>query len=211
MSTIALLHSDLEVAWPLAARIGAVPGLAVQGVARGLPQLRELLAQEVPDLLIVDLMLPAAHVRALLLELCRPLRYRRPQVLVLALSADDPRVMEALKLGADGYFAHGPASPSLTESIEQILRGESAMTPQIAREVRSHLAALGEHDPREGGPSVLTDADWRLLQWTAEGFLTSEIARALQLSAHAVGLRIRHIYRLLQGEPYAAARALPAA
>ena len=201
MSTIALLHSDLEVAWPLAARIGAVPGLAVQGVARGLPQLRELLAQEVPDLLIVDLMLPAAHVRALLLELCRPLRYRRPQVLVL----------EALKLGADGYFAHGPASPSLTESIEQILRGESAMTPQIAREVRSHLAALGEHDPREGGPSVLTDADWRLLQWTAEGFLTSEIARALQLSAHAVGLRIRHIYRLLQGEPYAAARALPAA
>ncbi len=203
MITIALLHRDLEVAWPLATDIAAVPGLTVQGIVRDLAELRGLFSQAVPDLLIVDLLLPSAHVRALLLELCRPVRPRRPQVLVLALSADDPRVMEALKLGADGYFAHGPASPSLIEAVEQVLRGESTMTPQIAREVKSHFA--------KGGAVALTDADWRLLQWTAEGFLTSEVARALQLSAHGVGLRIRHIYRLLQGVPHTAVRALPAA
>lgn len=208
MNTVALLHSDLDVARPLAARISTVPGLAVRGIARTLPALRELLAQELPDLLLIDLMLPARHVTALLHELCRPGRHRRPQVLVLSLSADDPRVMEALKQGADGYFAHGPASPSLIEAIEQVLRGESAMTPQIAREVRSHFTSLAQYTSRD---VALTDTDWRLLQWTAEGFLTGEVARALQLSAHGVGLRIRHIYRLLQGEPHAAARALPAA
>jgi DNA-binding NarL/FixJ family response regulator len=203
MSTVALLHRDLEVAWPLAAGIAAVPGLTVQGIARDLTELRGLIAKAVPDLLIVDLMLPSGYVRPLLRDLCRPVRPRRPQVLVLALSADDPRIMEALKLGADGYFAHGPASPSLTEAVEQVLRGESAMTPHIAREVKSHFTG--------GGAVALTDADWRLLQWTAEGFLTGEVARALQLSAHGVGLRIRHIYRLLQDAPYPPVRALPAA
>jgi DNA-binding NarL/FixJ family response regulator len=112
-------------------------------------------------------------------------------------------VIEALKLGADGYFAQGCASPSLAEVVEQVLRGESTMTPQIAREVKSHFA--------EGRAWALNDTDWRLLQWTAEGFVISEVARALQLSVHGVGLRIRHIYRLLQGTPNAGARVLPAA
>jgi DNA-binding NarL/FixJ family response regulator len=203
MITVALLHRDLEVAWPLAAGIASEPGLTVQGVARDVVGLRGLISQAVPDLLMIDLMLPPGQVRGLLMDLCRPSWRRRPQVLVLALSADDPRVIEALKLGADGYFAQGCASPSLAEVVEQVLRGESTMTPQIAREVKSHFA--------EGRAWALNDTDWRLLQWTAEGFVISEVARALQLSVHGVGLRIRHIYRLLQGTPNAGARVLPAA
>ena len=190
MSSVALLHSDREVGHRLAQAIAATPGLEVSGVADRLPALRELFADVgLPGLLLVDLMLPATHVKALLNDLRHNGPASRPQLLVLAVSADDPRVMQALCDGADGYFTHAHSPLSLPAAVEQLLRGESTMTPQIARQMRSHFEA---RSPR------LCDADWRLLQWMAEGFLISEVARGLQLSIHGVGVRIRDLYSALQ-------------
>ncbi|HEX6362432.1 MAG TPA: LuxR C-terminal-related transcriptional regulator, partial [Albitalea sp.] len=67
----------------------------------------------------------------------------------------------------------------------------STITPQIARQLRLHFEATATGEP-------LPDADRCLLQWIAEGFLITEVARALRLSAHAVRVRIRELYRRLQ-------------
>lgn len=193
MTTVALLHRDPVLGLRLAETIAAAPGLTVSGVAGTLPVLRELFARHMPDLLLVDLMLPAAHVHALLSDLRRHGAEGGPKLLVLAVSADDPRVMEALRHGADSYFAHAHSQLTLPAAIEQLVRGESTITPQIARQLRSHFEAQVRADR-----TTITDADRRLLQWIAEGFLISEVARALRLNAHAVGVRIRALYRRLQ-------------
>lgn len=193
MTTVALLHRDPVLGLRLAEAVAAAPGLEVSGVAGSLPALRELFARQLPDLLLLDLMLPAVHVNAVLFDLrCNGLDVA-PKVLVLAVSADDPRVMEALRHGADSYFAHAHAHSQLTlpEAIEQLVRGESTITPQIARQLKSHFDAHRD---------ALADTDRRLLQWIAEGFLVSEVARALRLSAHTVGVRIRGLYRRLQSD-----------
>ena len=189
MTSVALLHSDPSLGRRLADTIAAAPGFSVAGVAGNLPALRGLFAQAVPEVLLVDVMLPSAHVSAVLNDLRHNALEAAPRVLVLAVSADDPRVMDALRHGADGYFAHAHSLLSLPAAVEQLLRGESTMTPQIARQLKAHFET-----------GQLSDADRRLLQWTAEGFLIGEVARALQLSAHAVGLRIRALYRQLQAE-----------
>jgi DNA-binding NarL/FixJ family response regulator len=193
MTTVALLHRDPVLGLRLAETVAAAPDLTVIGVAGSLPALRELLARDMPDLLLVDLMLPALHVHAVLSDL-RLQGERGPRLLVLAVSADDPRVMEALRHGADSYYAHAHSPLTLPAAVEQLAHGESNITPQIARQLKSHFDAHA---------GAIGDTDRRLLQWIAEGFLISEVARALHLSAHAVGVRIRGLYRRLQTDVHA--------
>lgn len=202
MTSIVLLHSDLAIAQRLRAVIETQDDYRVTGLATDVPTLQRMLADERPNLLIVDLMLPTAHVKALLKGLRGQGQFGRPLVLALAVSVDDARLMDALRHGADAYFAQARSPISLLAAIAQTVNGESAMAPAIARQVRSHFeaAAWDESDfvAESQNPLRLSDTDELLLQWTAEGYLVSEVARGLQLSPRGVGVRIRNIYRKLQ-------------
>jgi DNA-binding NarL/FixJ family response regulator len=190
MSTVLLLHGAAKIGQSLAATIAAVDGLQVLASVTSVADAREAIARETPDLFIADLLQPGGNLFALLQSLRGSGAEHRPQVLVLGASIDDPRLVEAMRLGADGYFM--PGRPALLiAAIEQVLRGESTMTPQIAREVMAHFEAATP-------PLRLNDADRSLLQWTAEGYLVSEVARGLRLTPHAVALRVGAIYRKLQ-------------
>ena len=82
--------------------------------------------------------------------------------------------------------------------------------------MKAHFDAVA---PRSGSDWVaeaqsllrLSEVDQQLLAWTAEGYVVDEIARSLQLTAHGVGVRMRHIYRKLQFDLRANALSLLAA
>ncbi len=200
MTSVILLHHDADVAHRLCAHIDATPSLRVTGVAKHLPALGDLLACGVPDLLILDLMMPGLQVRELLRHLRRLPEAPRPAVMVLAVSADDPRLMDALRHGADGYFTQARSSISLLAVIDRLLHGESTMSPQIARQVRAELELPG--------PSALDETDRRLLNWTAQGYVAYEVARGLRLSPQAVGVRMRRLYAALESKSGGARAAL---
>jgi DNA-binding NarL/FixJ family response regulator len=194
MSTVLLLHGAARVGQSLGAAIAGVDGVQLLAVVASVAEARAVLARETPDLFIADLLQPGGNLLALLQSLRAGAGAQgddsRPQVLVLGASIDDPRLVEAMRHGADGYFM--PGRPALLiAAVEQVLRGESSMTPQIAREVMAHFDAAM--------PALrLNDADRSLLQWTAEGYLVNEVARGLRVTPQAVALRMRAIYRKLQ-------------
>jgi DNA-binding NarL/FixJ family response regulator len=205
MRNVLLLHGVAKVGLSLSTVIDAEPGLQVQASITSVAQAREALQQQTPDLLVADLLQPGGNLMALLQALPASGSEGRPQVLVLSPSVDDPRLLEALRHGADGYFV--PARPALLiAAIEQVLRGESTMTPQIARDLMAHFESHGE-----GSPLRLNESDRLLLQWTAEGFLVNEVARGLLIEAVQVALRMRQIYRKLQFDVRAQRLALLAA
>lgn len=160
-------------------------------------------------------MLPDGEVLPLLRHLRRSGRADRPQLLVLAMSPEDPRLMDALRHGADGYYTPERSVMSLVDAMEQALKGESPISPTIARHVNAHFAALEwaqpdvidetQHLPR------LSQADRLLLQWTAEGYLPGEVARALRTDLHGVGVQVRAIYHKLQLDAEAASLTLQTA
>jgi DNA-binding NarL/FixJ family response regulator len=193
MSTVVLMHGDVKLAHRLREEISQAPDLDVIGVADSLPALREVFKQGLPDLVIVDLMLPPTHLKSLLQSLRAQGSFGKPLILALTVSVDDPRLIDALCHGADGYYADARPMVSLTATIQQLLRGESSMSPQIARHVKTHFDKAATRNPIQ-----LTETDRLLLQWTAEGYLPNEVARGLQLNAQAVGARMRNIYRKLQ-------------
>lgn len=202
MSTVVLMHADVKLAHRLRDVIATAPGLEVTGVADSLPALREAFKPGLPDLFIVDLMLPPTHLKSLLQSLRGHGNSGKPLILALAVSVDDARLMDALRDGADGYYAHaGPTVPLVT-AIEQLMNGESSMSPQIARQVKTHflgMAGAGSDVVGESpNPLRFTETDRLLLQWTAEGYLVDEVARGLQITPKMVGVRIRNLYRKLQ-------------
>lgn len=202
MSTVVLMHGDVKLAHRLREEISQAPDLSVTGVADSLPALREVFKAGLPDLVIVDLMLPPTHLKSLLQSLRAQGSFGKPLILALTVSVDDPRLIDALCHGADGYYADARPTVSLTATIQQLLRGESSMSPQIARHVKTHFDktrwVASDFTAISRNPMQLTETDRLLLQWTAEGYLPSEVARGLQLTAQAVGARMRNIYRKLQ-------------
>ncbi|HEY3009984.1 MAG TPA: response regulator transcription factor [Micromonosporaceae bacterium] len=94
-------------------------GLAVTLAADG-PDALEVFGRDVPDLVVLDLMLPGIDG----LEVCRRLRTRAPDVPVVMLTAlgeEADRVL-GLQLGADDYVTK-PFSPrELTLRVQSVLR-----------------------------------------------------------------------------------------
>lgn len=212
MSTIHLLQNDRGVAQRIREAIHATPGLEVTGIAHTLPQARRLLAADTPDLLLADLTLSGEPLSGLLGDLRGHGRQGRPQVLVVAASADDPHLMEAMEMGAEGYFIEGRTNESLIAVIQQVLAGESPMTPDIARQIGDHFQATSWTETDFVGttqnPFQLTELEKQILRFVAKGYLPHEIAAGMKTDAHSVGTRIRTLYRKLQYDTGAGALTL---
>ncbi len=216
MASIVLLQNDPLVGEALRKAIAAEAGLRVAAVAGSLAQARLQLGQGGVDLLVADLRVGDERLTDLLRERREHGLAGRPQVLVVAMSSDDPNLMQALRHGADGYFIHGGPMKALARVIRQVLAGESPMSAPIARRLQAHFrpseraAGNGEHDPAPTAPS-LTDTERQMLNRVSQGYLLHEIAREMQTSEHSVGLRNRSLYRKLQLDLRASAQLRQAA
>jgi DNA-binding NarL/FixJ family response regulator len=125
------------------------------------------------------------------------------QVLVLTTLHDDDTVFEAVRAGAHAYLLKDAAEDELLETIRALKRGESRLTPQIARKVMDQFARLaavstlgpnreesvapsspqkGAGAPGECRAEVLNDKEQRVLQLISEGLSNRQIAEAMYLA-----------------------------
>jgi DNA-binding NarL/FixJ family response regulator len=125
------------------------------------------------------------------------------QILVLTTLHDDETVFEAVRAGAHAYLLKDAAEDELLETIRALKRGESRLTPQIARKVMDQFARLAavsalapNHEespvpsspqmgallPGAGRTEVLNDKEQRVLQLISEGLSNRQIAETLSLA-----------------------------
>src|ERR1700732_1110121 len=108
-----------------------------------------------PDVVLMDLHMPRLGGVAATREITRTLP--GTQVLVLTTLDDDETVFEAVRAGAHGYLLKDVTEHELLETIRALRRGESRLTPQIARKVMDQFRRLAEffEYPRhaEGAPA----------------------------------------------------------
>jgi DNA-binding NarL/FixJ family response regulator len=203
MSSVILLQTDPRVAERLRQVLAAVADLRVVASVSSIAQVRDLLSQGAPDLLISDLRLRDGPLTSLLADLRDSSGHeQRPRVMAAAISFSDRRLMEALRRGCDGYFVKDCSAESLLLAVKQVLAGESAMAPEIARKVRSHFCSSAwdntDFVAETQNPLRLTDHERLILDLIDEGHAVQEIAKGMRISTHDVGLRIRAIYRKMQ-------------
>ena len=93
-----------------------------------------------PDVILMDLHMPVKGGVAATREIIRLLP--ATQILVLTTLDDDETVFEAVRAGAHAYLLKDAAEDELLETIRALKRGESRLTPQIARKVMDQFRRL---------------------------------------------------------------------
>ena len=73
------------------------------------------------------------------------------QILVLTTLDDDETVFEAVRAGAHAYLLKDADEDELLETVRALRRGESRLTPQIARKVMDQFRRLAPGAGRHAG------------------------------------------------------------
>jgi DNA-binding NarL/FixJ family response regulator len=155
-----------------------------------------------PDVILMDLHMPIKSGVAATREIT--LAQPSTQVLVLTTLDDDETVFEAVRAGAQAYLLKDVSEEDLLETIRALRRGESRLTPHIARKVMDQFRNLADghdaltrsanpapaatHDGKqmgEGGVSLtegLTEKEERVLGLISDGSSNREIAHAMALA-----------------------------
>ncbi|MBK8481512.1 MAG: response regulator transcription factor [Proteobacteria bacterium] len=164
--------------------------LAIVGTARDGAHALEVIAQQRPDVVLLDLGLPDLSG----IEVTRRIRATQPttEVLIYTIFDDDDGVLQAIRAGASGYLLKGTPASRIVEAVRDVHQGGSVLQPQLARNLLRRF-----HSPAPSGPG-LTPREGEILTLIAKGLTNRHAAETLGLSRATVRTHLEHIYAKLE-------------
>jgi len=201
MSRIVLVVREpaQALAWRSVLAAGTHEVVAVTNAARSA---RGLLSQHQPHLVLCELRLIDGTALAMVQWLAT--LPQRPLIVAVAQDENDALLMEALRAGADNPCIASAGAESLLDTVNQTLRGETALSTPMAhalldhfermRVPRAHALSVGD----EQSPLQLEPSQRELLLRLAAGYRLEQVAAACRVSAGELGRRLRAIVRKLQ-------------
>ena len=171
------------------------PDMDVVGQACDGIEAVEMAKRLAPEIVLMDLHMPRQGGVAATREITRTLP--GTQVLVLTTMDDDETVFEAVRAGAHGYLLKDVTEQELLETIRALRRGESRLTPQIARKVMDQFRRLAESSDyprnldgatakREVATETLSEKEEKILNLITEGMSNRQIAHVMFLAEGTV-------------------------
>ncbi|HEY0495300.1 MAG TPA: response regulator transcription factor [Kutzneria sp.] len=170
-----------------------LPGVEVVGAAADGEQAVALVAEQRPDVLLVDLRMPRCDG----VEATRRVREQYPEteVVVLTTYTDDDSVLSALQAGAKGFLTKDADAEAIARALHAAAAGQSTVDGEVQR--RLVEAAMGGGQP--GRPTAapadgLTPREVDVLRLIAAGMSNTEIARKLVVSEATVKTHVNHLF-----------------
>jgi two-component system, NarL family, response regulator LiaR len=160
-------------------------GIEVVGEAADGQEAVEASARLLPDVVLMDLVMPRLDgVSAM-----RALRERAPRsrVVVLTSFLDDDKLLPALRAGAAGYLLKNAQPEELVRGIRAANAGQALLDPSAAARLVDTLAATEEPLER------LTPREREVLVLIGRGFPNKRIAQELRLSEKTVKTHVGHV------------------
>jgi DNA-binding NarL/FixJ family response regulator len=165
-------------------------GFEVVGQAGDATRLLALVAEQTPDLVVVDIRMPPTHT-AEGLDAARQIRQQQPQIGILVLSAhvEVDHAMELLASGRGvGYLLKSRVTDveEFLDTLQRIAKGGSVVDPTLVAEL---VAARHRDDPL----AELSAREREVLALMAEGRSNAGIARRLWVTEGTVEKHVRSI------------------
>jgi DNA-binding NarL/FixJ family response regulator len=165
-------------------------GFEVVGQAGDATRLLALVAEQTPDLVVVDIRMPPTHT-AEGLDAARQIRQQQPQIGILVLSAhvEVDHAMELLASGRGvGYLLKSRVTDveEFLDTLGRIARGGSVVDPTLVAEL---VAARHRDDPL----AELSAREREVLALMAEGRSNAGIAHRLWVTEGTVEKHVRSI------------------
>ena len=162
----------------------------VVGQAGDAAQLLALVADQRPDLAVIDIRMPPTHTTEGL-DAARPIRQEHPETAILVLSAhvEVEHAMELLASGRGvGYLLKSRVTDieEFIDTLERIANGGSVVDPALVQEL---VAARRRNDPLD----ALSAREREVLAQMAEGRSNAGIAHRLWVTEGTVEKHVRSI------------------
>ncbi|MFB2119606.1 response regulator [Parapedobacter sp. 2B3] len=119
------------------------------------------------------------------------------QVVMFTMFDNKETVFQALCAGASDYLLKNTPLPQVEARLLEVLRGGSAMSPQVARMILGHFNALANDAVGIGGEQ-LTPRETEIISLLQKGGGYRQVAEQLSISVATVKFHIRNVYGKLQ-------------
>jgi NarL family two-component system response regulator LiaR len=146
-----------------------------------------------PDVILLDLAMPKKDGLQAIREIIA--ENGEARILVLSNFSDNQIVIQAIKAGASGYLHKSSSAEELLAAIHAVFRGESSLSPAIARILVNEINTPAPQSANM--PDPLSKRETEVLDLIAKGLSNQEIANTLSLSERTVSTHVSSILRKL--------------
>lgn len=167
--------------------------LEVVGEASSGQQAIELAESLDPDLITLDLNMQGMDG----LQTLKALRESGvdARIIMLTVSDSDEDVVEAIRLGADGYLLKDMEPEALIEKLKEAVLGKMVMSPKLTEILATALRRPQRQTNR--ALASLTSRELDILKLIAKGLSNKLIARELDISDGTVKVHVKHLLKKL--------------
>jgi two-component system, NarL family, response regulator LiaR len=182
---IAIVDDHAMVRSGLAAFLSVADDLELVGEADNGQQALRLCAEERPDVVLMDLVMPGMDG----VQATRAIRERFPDIRVIALTSfpEDRLVQEVLEAGALSYLLKNVGADELARAIRAAREGRSTLAPEAAQ-VLIHRAT---HQPSPGHD--LSPREREVLALMVQGLSNPDIADRLVVGRSTIKFHVSSI------------------
>lgn len=195
MSPISVLIADAQpmMAHALAEALGDFDDLAVRPERpRSAEQLRDAVADAVPDVAVVDHYLDVTPTERIVADLVR--RYPDVKVLVVSGLHEEQAVADVLAAGAVGYVPKSCRLATLADALRRAHAGESpVLGAQLDRMLDRLVQRREVAEQTMARVAGLTPRELEVLEWLAAGYTTPAISERLGATPRTVQTHIRNL------------------
>lgn len=170
--------------------LSLLPDIEVVGEAVDGVEALTLIATAAPDIVLLDMRMPALDGIGVLRHLTA--QPRSPRVIVLTTFDDADALFEGCRAGARGFLLKDVSLEQLASAIRAVAAGRTVLQPSITETLLRNLQGLvqiGDFPPEQ-----LSDRERDVIRLMAGGFSNREIGEMLGLSEGTVK---NHVSRLL--------------
>jgi len=187
--TVIIVDDHAVVRQGLIAFLQTQDDIEVIGEAENGVQLLELLPHSVPDVLLMDLIMPDMDG----VEATRRVKTISPhtQVIIFTSYYKDEHIFPAVRAGALSYILKDSKPDELTDAIRKASRGEAVLHPRVAARLVQEVQ--GARRETLNPFSELSDREMEILRLIASGISNREIAETLFISEKTVKSHVSNI------------------
>jgi DNA-binding NarL/FixJ family response regulator len=203
---VVVVEDDARTRRYFAQCVDTCPQLELLGCFGGVAEARAWIARNTsgPDVLLTDLGLPDGSG----IDVIRDMLARFPacDALVVSMFGDEEHVLASIEAGALGYVHKDSTPESIADTILELKRGGSPISPGIARRLLQRLSpartpaiapATVAAPPAPDGMG-LTGRETEILDLLARGFSYVEIADLCKVSRNTVATHVKSLYRKMR-------------